>query len=174
MKQSLCSFVLVLLMIATPGALAQELTDYHWTNLSGTWRGEGLLRASPDDPLEQGVCRFDVVAQSDQQMSITGRCASAAQTGQLSTELSRDSSGTITGTAHSPLLAEPAAMTGTQNGGSIALRSEGPVSVNGRPYAISSRINGWTNDDQFSLVQRLTAQGGAPAIVLQMQFSRSN
>lgn len=174
MRQPLCSFVLVLLMIATPGALAQEQTDYHWTSLSGTWRGEGLLRASPDDPLEQGVCRFDVVAQSDQQMSISGRCASAAQTGQLSTELTRDSSGTITGTAHSPLLAEPATMTGTQNSGSIALRSEGPVSVNGHLYTISSRINGWADDDQFSLVQRLTAQGDAPAIVLQMQFSRSN
>lgn len=174
MKHGIRSALVCLVLMSVQGAFAQDQADFRWSDLSGTWRGEGLLRATPQDALEQGVCRFEIAADGDQQMTITGRCASAAQTGQLSTELSRSSSGAITAVAQSPLLSEPALMTGTQNAGSIVLASDGQVSIDGRSYSISSQISGWTENGDISLVQRLAEGGQEPAIVLQMLFNRSN
>lgn len=179
MRHFIYRLLAAVVLLATPASFAQDQTGasslgYSWTSLSGTWRGQGLLRASPNDALEQGVCRFDVVAQSDQKLSINGRCATAGQTGQLSTELTRDSMGTITGTAQSALLTEPVVMTGEQVGSSISLSSGAPVSVDGILYVLSSHINGWAREDQFSLIQHMASEGQDPEVVLQMNFNRSD
>jgi hypothetical protein len=151
--------------------LSQDLT--RWRDLSGTWRGEGVLRSAPTADLEQGACRFTIRSDSDTALAISGRCATAAQTGQVSTTLSRAASGAITGSATSPLVAEPVSLRGRQTGARITLASTGPVTVDGQTYTVASRLDGLSGEDVFSLVQEVTPSDGDPIIVMQMRFTRA-
>jgi hypothetical protein len=162
---------LVFALLMPTATLSQDLT--RWQDLSGTWRGEGVLRAAPTADLEQGACRFTIRSDSDTALAISGRCATAAQTGQVSTTLSRAASGAITGSAISPLVAEPVSLRGRQTGARITLASTGPVAVDGQTYTVASRLDGLSGEDVFSLVQEVTPSDGNPIIVMQMRFTRA-
>jgi hypothetical protein len=172
MAQRLSGLAL-LVYLASPVSTAAAQDAYAWQDLAGTWRGEGMLRAAPEGALEQGVCRFDIDATAEQSLSIAGRCATAAQTGQVSTQLSRDGSGAITGSATSPLVSEPVALTGSQDGATIALASTEPVEMEGQSYAVSSQLRGWSSDGVFTLVQQLAKPNEDPVVVMHMRFSRT-
>lgn len=162
---------LIATLVLPTAALSQDLT--RWQDMSGTWRGEGLLRAAPTAELEQGVCRLSIEADSDDALAISGRCATAAQTGHVSTTLSRDGSGAITGSATSPLVSEPVSLTGRQAGTGIALASNGPITVDGETYTVASRLEGHSSESVFSLVQEVTPSDGDPIVVMQMRFTRA-
>ncbi|MEQ8655758.1 MAG: hypothetical protein RIC24_00430 [Hyphomicrobiales bacterium] len=173
MPQSFLPGFILFALLAAPQPLAHSQDTYAWQDLAGTWRGEGLLRAAPEADLEQGVCRFDIEASSDNTLTLSGRCATAAQTGQVSTQINRSDNGTITGSATSPLVAAPVALSGTQSGGTLALSSTAPVEMEGQSYTVSSQIDGWLGDGVFTLIQRLAQPDTAPVVVMQMRFTRS-
>lgn len=173
MRPCVLPAIILFALLAAPLPLTDAQDTYAWQDLAGTWRGEGVLRAEPDSHLEQGVCRFDIQANTDDAISLSGRCATAAQSGQVSTQITRDGNGIISGRATSPLVTAPVALVGRQSGSTLSLSSTGPVEMEGQSYTVSSQIDGWSSDGVFTLVQRLAKPDTEPVVVLQMRFSRT-
>lgn len=81
------------LLSASAGALAVELTDY-----VGVWRGKGTYsRTTSTESSGKLTCRLTITAKSADRIVVNGRCAAPEGTRGFSTEITDTGSGALAG-----------------------------------------------------------------------------
>ncbi len=168
-----CTAIVCLLVFAAFSTEANSQGVGNWQDMIGTWRGDGEVRISPTAPLEQGACRIEVDAPDQRTLNISGRCATAGQSGTISTQLNRNEANQITGVATSPLVSQSVDFVGEQSDNRVVLRTPNPVDLDGELYTVQSELVGWDDRNSFTLVQAVVPNNDEPIIVFQMRFERT-
>jgi len=163
------ALILVFLCLAT-GAGAAEISLF---DLTGKWRGIGLIQVDLDRPARGGRCRMTaeplVVGR---EFRLTGRCATHQGSTALIMHFNLHDDETIAGTVASPSLPETARYLGRIEGDIVSLVSHDKVDI-GSIRGISRFLISNIDTEHFDLIEWFYPDGGGDAVALvRMNFRR--
>ena len=159
---------LALLLAAAPARAVPALFD-----LTGDWRGVGVIREAPDKPAREGRCRISAIPlDPGREVRLKGRCASQAGSAALSMRFVLGEDGTIAGGVASSLRDGTVQFSGRLDGAVALLQSRAPVIVGADAGIVHIKLT-VVDAAHFSLRQWFVPEDGSePEVLVDMQFQR--
>lgn len=164
----LAALSLALFALAAPAG-ATEIFD-----AEGAWVGEGQLATSHKAPLERGRCRVNVAPQPGaEDVSVTGTCAVAVGTSDISLRIVRSGNGRVNAGFWSAATKQTVQFAGTETDEKIELVSTTALMIDGEPFESQVRVSA-PDADSFAIRQLLRAEGAeAWRLVVDMTYRKA-
>ncbi len=167
-KRGILSVALGVVLAGAAGAVEVSVFE-----LTGSWRGTGLVRPEPDQRLREGRCRLDIDAVSgDQDVRLQGRCATDLGATALTIQFERRDGGVIAGAMASPSLPETLQFLGKVAGDRLTMQTRAPFQagdiIGHARFTLTVGAG-----DTFELVEFFQPQNGAEIEIVRMSFVKT-
>ena len=167
-KRGLVSALFGLVLAGTAGAVEVSVFE-----LSGSWRGTGMVRPEPDKRLREGRCRLEIEAVSgNSDVRLQGRCATDLGATALTIQFERRDGGVIAGAMASPSLPETLQFLGKAAGDRLTMQTRVPFQA-GDAIGHARFTLTLGAGDSFDLVEYFQPQDGAEVEIVRMHFVKT-
>jgi len=162
----------ILIAAAMSVALPAQATEIFVAE--GTWVGEGRLATGADAPVERGRCKVDVKPQPDgKDVSVTGVCAVAVGTSDISIRLVRSGNSRVNAGVWSAATGQTVQYSGTETDDVIDMASTTELMIDEQPYESQVRVSA-PDAESFAIRQLLRAKGAeAWRLVVEMTYRKA-